>query len=314
MADNTFHFRFDIEAEILDFDEKSGAMTLIFRPNPRRYEWIERGGERLLHDKLDHRYFPAHVLRQLWARLEDMPVGYQPPMLDDVAEYRETRIPLIVDTLQGHQPPPTFEDKSEQFLRSLAGDELAFVILSLDIVGSTKLSLDTDGETYVRLVSTTLYELSEIVPKYHGYVLKYTGDGFIAYFPEPSFATKNDLAMDCAATLRWFVYKGLNPVFEEYGLPTLGVRIGLDAGHAYVVVIGSPETKQHTDIIGAVVSLACKIQAQARPGAIYLGDEVWRTLHTSWRLLCEPVDLREDWNYRNSEGNVYALHRLRLER
>ena len=32
--------------------------------------------------------------------------------------------------------------------------------------------------------------MSEIIPKFHGHVLKYTGDGLIGYFPEPSFITK----------------------------------------------------------------------------------------------------------------------------
>lgn len=154
--------------------------------------------------------------------------------------------------------------------------------------------------------------MSEIVPHFHGHVLKYTGDGLIAYFLEPSFITRNDLAIDCALTLRGLVYRVLNPVLEEWGFPTIGVRIGLDAGEACVETIGSPATKQHKDIIGSVVSLAAKIQAQAEPGGIFLGDAVERSLHMAWRQISEPVQLGEEWGYRDSEGKVYQVHRVRF--
>jgi class 3 adenylate cyclase len=165
-------------------------------------------------------------------------------------------------------------------------------------------------EIYKTVISTTLYELSEIVPKFHGHVLKYTGDGLIAYFPEPSFILKNDLAIVCALTLRILVYEALNPILIKRGFPSIGIRIGLDAGEAYVVTIGSPETKQHKDIIGVVVNLASKIQSKASPGEIYLGDTVLRHLHTMWRQICEPVDLDKKWEYRDLRGVIYKIHKI----
>ena len=214
--------------------------------------------------------------------------------------------------LEGFEHPPTFEDKSEEFLQSLAVDKLEFVIISLDIVGSTKLATDTDPKTYARLIATILYELSEIIPNFHGDVLKYTGDGLIAYFPEPSFITKNDLAIDCALVSHKLVYKALNPILKEQGYPTIDIRIGLAAGEAYVLTIGSPATKQHKDIIGPVVSLAAKIQALASIGEIYLGDTVERNLHTTWRQITEPVELNNSWQYKDLEGNVYKVHRVKI--
>jgi len=51
-----------------------------------------------------------------------------------------------------------------------------------------------------RVIPIALFEFSLAIPAFHGHVLKYTGDGLIAYFAEPSFLTKNDLALDCALT------------------------------------------------------------------------------------------------------------------
>ena len=148
------------------------------------------------------------------------------------------------------------------------------MILSIDVVGSTKLSQAVSDETYARIIAATVSELSLVVPQFHGHVLNYTGDGFIAYFAEPSFTTKNDLAIDCALTLRLLLYRAINPALEARSLPKLGIRIGSDSGDAVVVTLGDPRTKQHKDIIGAVVNLAAKIQARAEPGTILVGETV----------------------------------------
>lgn len=59
-----------------------------------------------------------------------------------------------------------------------------------------------------------------------------------------------------------------------------------DAGAAAVIVIGSPATKHQKDIIGAVVSIACKIQNRAPDGEIAIGDIAFKNVHTNWRLRC----------------------------
>lgn len=307
-----FSFRMDFVTKNVSFDEKSGKFTGILEPDPRRYEWTEIDGKRYLYDKFDNRYFPEHIYFDFLKQCAGKAGYFQPPKIDNSTAYIKSRLPFITNMLTGLIDPPTFKDKSEEFLQSLSTDKLEFVILSLDIVGSTKLATGMDRKTYAKLISAALFELSEVVPKFHGHVLKYTGDGLIAYFPEPSFILKNDLAIDCALTLRELVYKALNPVFAKQDFPTIDIRIGLDAGEAYIETIGSPETKRHKDIIGAVVSIAAKIQARANPGEIYLGDTVLRHLHTMWRKICKPVDMGKDWNYKCSDGHVYKLHKVNL--
>ena len=154
--------------------------------------------------------------------------------------------------------------------------------------------------------------MSETVPKFHGHVLKYTGDGLIAYFPEPSFIIKNDLALDCSLTIRKLAYEGINQVLEENGYPQINIRIGLDSGNAYVIAIGSLKTKRHKDIIGSVVSLAAKIQSLGAPGDILLGDITERNLHTMWRQLCEEIQLKDDWQYKGEDSKPYKVYKIKL--
>jgi len=312
MADESNRFRFDFIQKVISIDEISGKILLKLEPDPRRYEWKVIDGKRNLYDKFDNVYFTEECVLNGFKQLEGMPIYFERQEIENAKEYIESRRSHITDMLEGGKNAPTFRDKSEEFLESLTDDKLDFVIVSLDIVGSTKLATETDPKLYARIIAAILYELSEIIPKFRGHVLKYTGDGLIAYFPAPSFIRKNDLAIDCALTLRGIIYDGINPVLQTKGYPIIDTRIGLDSGEAYVEIIGSPETKQHKDIIGKVVSLATKIQAQAKPGEIYLGDVTERNLHVSWRQICELVDLKADWSYKDSEGNPYKIHRVRV--
>jgi len=312
-------FRMDFVQRIISFDEKSRTFKAVLDPDPQRYEWKEISGERCLYDKLDKLYIPEQVyaaaIRELSERIREKGVSLELYKIDDVEPYIKTLPPRIAQILDGTGPPlPNFQDKSEAFLDSLINDMLDFVIVSLDVKGSTKLSIGVEPESYARLMGAFLYALSEVIPRFSGHVLKYTGDGLIAYFSEPCFIRKNDFAVNCVYKLHQLTYEVLNPLFEKRGFPVLDIRIGLDAGQAYVMAIGSPQTKRHADIIGKVVNLAAKIQAQAGPGEICLGDTVQRNLHTALRRICEPVRLGKEWDYRNLSGDVYEIHRLRLDK
>jgi len=306
-----YRFRVDFVQKIISIDDKTGEFIVSLEPDPRRYEWREINGRRSLYDKFDNVYIPEDVFQASLKTLKGKPIYFQPQKIDDAEAYIKSRQPIIENMLDDSEELPILEDKSEKFLQSLSVNKLAFVILSIDIVGSTKLSTSIDGAVFRNIIRTTLYELGDIIPKFHGYVLKYTGDGFIAYFPEPSFIAKNDLAIDCALTLRGLVYKALNPIFVDRGYPPIDVRIGFDAGEAYIETIGSPETKQYKDIIGAVVNLAVKIQSLANPGEIYLGEVAERNLHIMWRQICESVVPEEQWDYKNLDGNIYKVYKVK---
>ena len=297
--------------DVISTDEESRTVTFVAKPDPRRYEWQTVKGTRYLYDKMDGLRFPEDVVKRFAEGLRDQPMCFQPAKISDAVAYVQERRPVILAMLRGEQSVPTFSDPSDEFLRTLETDRLEFVILSLDLVGSTKLATELPEAEYLNTVQTLLREISEAVPLFHGHVLKYTGDGIIAYFPSPSFITKNDLALDCALTLRRLVHDGLNPMLQDLDRSPIDVRIGLDSGEAAVVAIGSPATKQHKDLIGDVVSLACKIQSCAPAGGIALGDVTLRNLHVGWREICEEMTLGEDWTYSDREtGDRYRVHKV----
>ena len=305
-------FRFDFVFERLSFDEATRQIRFVAKPNPKRYEWRTKNGKKYLYDKFDDVYFPESILAKFAKDMLGQEMTFESQKIGDAIAYIRSRRPFILSMLKGEQPTPTFADPSNEFLVGHQADRLEFAILSLDIVGSTKLANTMAPSDYSKLVDTVIFELSEVIPLFNGHVLKYTGDGLIAYFPAPSFIRKNDLALDCALTLRALVYKGLNPALKAVPYPPIDVRIGLDSGEAAIRVVGSPATKQQKDLVGDVVSLACKIQGKAPVGGVALGDVTYRNLHTDWRTLCAELPLGADWTYVDREtGERYRVHEVK---
>jgi class 3 adenylate cyclase len=145
-----------------------------------------------------------------------------------------------------------------------------------------------------------------------GFVLKYMGDGLLAYFPEPNFIGVNDNAIDCATCIKYFITKGLNVILKEHELPELHFRIGLDSGEALVRVVGTPTAKMHKDLIGETVNIAVKIQGLAGKDQIFLGDATARNVHAIWRQIIEKVEVPAGWEYKDKEtGNPYPVHRVK---
>lgn len=312
MSEKEMRFRMDFVQEVVSIDEEKGIFTLRIIPDPRRYEWKEKDGKRYLYDRLDKAIISENVLQEAWSTIKEKPIYFQPQKISNAEQYVKERIPFIQERIKASKTDVVLKDKSEEFLENLAKDKLGFAIMCVDIAGSTKLSTDLEPARYVKLISTTLYEMSEVIPKFHGYVLKYTGDGLIAYFPEPSFITKNDLALDCALTIRRLVYDGLNQVFEQNSYPRINIRIGLDSGDAYVLTVGSPEAKSQKDIIGSIVSLSAKIQNLGNSGDVLLGEVTQRNLHTMWREICEEIELGNDWKYKGSSGEPYKVYKVKF--
>jgi class 3 adenylate cyclase len=304
--------RFDFNVEVVETDDNTGRVTVRLTPDEDRYRWVRREDGKYLYDTLDDLYFPADLVHEAFAQFFSHKPLLQPALIDNAQDYWLARIPVIRESLRERRVPYDFVDKSEGFLDDLSADELNFVVLSVDVVGSTKLASELRASDYTILIRTALFEMSEVIPKFRGYVLKYTGDGLIAYFPEPTFITMHDLAIDCALTMRGTIHHAVNKVLPEYGLPRLELRIGMDSGQTAITVVGSTASKQHRDLIGVVVSLAVKIQSMGLPGEILYGETVERHLHTNWRRHSVPVDLPLSWKYSGPDEKPYRVYKCTL--
>lgn len=289
-----------------DYVEKSDGywkFEAVLRPNPERYDHIDEDGKKGWLDTLDNVFIPEDVLAEASEQLDGTPIYYSPPDVDNIDKYVEERTAIMESFLSDQNSGYQFINERNEVLEYISGkDQPGFVILCIDLVGSTSLSLRMESIRYRNMVQLYISECKSLIKGFGGYILKISGDGIVAFFPEPNLVGMHDNAIDCAICLRILMEKGVNPVLEEYRYPKLQYRIGLDSGSA--VVTGFEDG---FDLIGVTVNLASKIQSAASPGEILMGEITERNLHTKWRRHTIEVTDEKNWEYER-DGEPYALH------
>jgi len=205
-------------------------------------------------------------------------------------------------------------DESDKFLRDHVSQRMHMIVLFVDLVGSTDMSLTLPAEKLGIIISSFSQEMRFVIKHHGGYVLKYVGDAVIGYFiAEDNPLVVADSAVNCAKTMVDIIERGINPILNEYDYPELRVKIGMDFGENAIVRYGSDKTRSHVDILGPAVSIAAKITAITKPNQILIGEDVYEKLHPSLKGLFKKVEWHTNqWNYHNKETgklyDVYAMH------
>jgi len=228
-------------------------------------------------------------------------------------------------SLKGEMEFNISTEDTQNALAKLSGSKVTLVILYIDIVGSTKLSMTLPVDKLAAIVRAFTHEMSLIVSAYGGYVLKYLGDAILAFF---AAADKSNLyipcsnAVNCARSMIRAVKEGFNPLLNQEGYPELGVRVGIDVGEVVVVQYGwnvqssgldndnsTVMKKPHHDILGYTISVASKITGIAEPNQIVIGQYVYDALDKKQRYVFKQLSTPEMWDYVSSKtGKLYNLY------
>jgi class 3 adenylate cyclase len=213
-------------------------------------------------------------------------------------------------------------EETQNVLKKYAESKATFVIIHVDLVDSTKLSMTLPIDRLTTIIQAFAQELSLVISSYGGYVLKYIGDAILAFFIVDS---QNDLylrcinAVDCGCTMIKVVRQGINPILNQSDYPELRIRIGIDVGKNAVVKFGwntraldgKVITKApYFDILGYTISIATKMTAFAKPDQIVIGQLVYNVLDdeqkSTFRLLAINPNI---WDYfSNITGGIYNLY------
>lgn len=217
-------------------------------------------------------------------------------------------------------------EDTQNVLAKLAGSKVTFVILYIDIVGSTKLSMTLPVDKLAAIVRAFTHEMSIVVSAYGGYVLKYLGDAILAFFvvtDESDWYIPCINAVQCARSMIKAVKEGFNPLLGQEGYAELSVRVGIDVGEVVVVQYGwniqSPtadDTSQKVmkraqhDILGYTVSVAAKITGLAEPDQVVVGQSVYEALDKKQKNAFKLLSITSDiWSYvGKTTGKVYNLY------
>ncbi|MFQ5476168.1 MAG: adenylate/guanylate cyclase domain-containing protein [Nitrosopumilus sp.] len=202
-------------------------------------------------------------------------------------------------------------DESDQFLRKHVFSKLNMVVLYVDLVGSTTMTLEMPAEKIAIIVSSFSQEMAAVIRQHHGYVLKFVGDAVIGYFvSEENEGITADNAVSCAKSMLTIIQKGINPILNQYDYPDLMVKIGVDFGQNIVVRYGSDIEHSHVDLMGPAMNIASKIQSMAKPNQILIGDDVHQRLHPDFQKeFTQSIWKDNEWKYRSRlTGQIYKVY------
>ena len=203
--------------------------------------------------------------------------------------------------------------KCNQYLRRHVNNKTKLVVLCVDLVGSTKLTLSLLPHELISIINIFSTEMSMIISGHGGYVLKYVGDAVIGIFPAEFDSQKACFnALDSAKTMIRIITKVINPVLYNI-LPQIQVKIGIDLGESMIVLYGKNLDTSHIDLIGSGISIASKITALAKPNQILFSENIFENIaNVSKDIKFEKLDIvDENWDYINTKTskilNLYAL-------
>ena len=231
---------------------------------------------------------------------------------------------------------PSFDISMEEtykVLQKYARSKVILVILHVDLVGSTQLSMTLPLDRLTTIVQTFTQEMSVMTSLYGGYVLKYIGDAVLAFFTLDSVSSSDDdqqiqlrqqylpciNAINCAMSMIKVIREGINPILNQYDYPEMAIRVGIDIGKSAVIQYGwnlrrldnTVLKEPHLDILGHTVNVAVKMTRLAKPESFVIGQYVYDTLDENQKSTFEEVSTRNDtWTYTNEKtGSLYKVYR-----
>ena len=125
----------------------------------------------------------------------DMMLGkYEEKTIDSETMIQETQKRIWKSLKHGIEYDATV-DRSDAFLRQHVNEKLHMVVLFVDLVGSTNISLTLPEEKVAIIISSFAQEMALAIRQHSGYVLKFVGDAVIGYFMHTSVLIAADNAV-----------------------------------------------------------------------------------------------------------------------
>ena len=273
-----------------------------------RFEEQTVGGEMGYFDKVEKLFIPKRSFRMLMEEL--LPSGAGPNQHRDIdinlvlekSRSRVSRNLKQISSLGKDSYSQVFLSYlSRSFLLKNRNRREVMAILYVDLVGSTAMTAILSPEQLVSIVRIFCQEMSIMISKRRGYVLKYAGDAVIGFFPnDPDTKAACENATRCAFDMKRMIEDSLNVVLLQNNYPKLRTRIAVDVGENQILVLGSDP-----DLLGHVISRAAKIMGKAKPNQIVIGGNVFKNIGNE--LKSRFVEI-EKYNLVET-GESYPIHR-----
>jgi class 3 adenylate cyclase len=166
----------------------------------------------------------------------------------------------------------------------LGGTQTEVTVLFADIRGYTRLSQTIPPQQVMEILNAHFTDLSRIVFEHEGTLDKFIGDAVMAVFGWPFPSPQHPLHALRAATRMQEAVRRANT--HATHRPPIAIGIGINTGTVIAGNVGGPQ-KMDLTVIGDAVNIAARLQTQAEPGQIIVGEATYAAIREHAR--CEPV-------------------------
>ncbi|MFN4336379.1 MAG: adenylate/guanylate cyclase domain-containing protein [Candidatus Nitrosocaldus sp.] len=311
-SSNSDDSRLEFTLEKVIDSDRENRLEFVIRLDPRRYERKTVNGERGYLDKHTSIFISEDALRLIFDEMIKQPIqdvdyeGMNEQDLYSSIIESQTRVKKILNNSLRFDSTIA---PSEKYLERHINMKMDVIVLYVDIVDSTGMSMHLPADKLANLVKAFMQEMSYLIAAYHGYVLKYAGDSVIAFFPVSNDAGRAcTRVINCARSMLNITKYAINQALKEHGYPELRIKIGIDLGENQIVRLGGM-----LDLLGYTMSITAKIVELAKPWQIVVGKWVYDALPDHFKQSFKELRLsRHVWNYKDSkEGKYYNLYVLR---
>ena len=162
----------------------------------------------------------------------------------------------------------------------LPNERKQLTIMFADIRSFTLLAEKMSPEKVVTMLNHYFSVMVEIIFSCNGMLDKFVGDQLMAVFGHMSDEKKGARDAVLAALKMQRAMKRLQHSLTEQGLPAFQIGIGINTGKAIIGSVGSKNRQDYT-VIGDAVNTAARLEEQAGPGEIIIGEQTYAHLPDS---------------------------------
>lgn len=166
---------------------------------------------------------------------------------------------------------------------SLPSERREVTVIFLDIEDFTHLAERLDPEEATDILNRIFQPITNIIYKYGGSINKFLGDGLMIVFGTP-YSHENDPERAIRTSMEIMESIERNGEIEiDNKKMKLKASIGINTGLCISGEIGSPLRKEFT-VIGDTVNLASRLQVNAPPGEIMIGERTYQKIKANFKF------------------------------
>ena len=162
------------------------------------------------------------------------------------------------------------------------GTKCDITVMFIDIRGFTPLSERLEPERTIQVLNQYLHLCAETIFQHHGTLDKFIGDGVMAIFGAPHILDRHaEHAARAAMELQHRsedLYRKLSAELDV----SVRFGIGIQSGEAVVGNVGSETLRLDYTAIGDTVNVAARLESQAKPGQVLVGEEANRRIQDAF--------------------------------